>query len=367
MSSSSSRRIPHHTNYIIERGSFPSPSTRPSEKSHKVARSDNRHDRWACHCKSIKMASHQVPSLQSLPAEIRLHIYSYLLQPEPSTTTLSIRTFDPERYRNSFGAHNRARYAVMGGRLRSATLLTTYHLVDSSPETSKPELFPSILGVCRLFHREASQFLYSRYTFDFGKDVEAVVPFLSDLTPTSRRRIRNVKIVKGALPYTKEFDRCEWRGVCEYLAAECNLEQLGLQVHGGRVPDSQLGPTMFQPAGAGTHANTVQGANGATAQSSLTVAPSSNASQLPFSSPDSSLGRQVFAKSDFGLISRFEGMEWVRQLCAIKGLRSLDVGAIWEVCPPPCSNALAFFVSFSESIEGGFAEFLRENMVAGAA
>ena len=72
----------------------------------------------------------------------------------------------------------------------------------------------------------------------------------------------------------------------------------------------------------------------------------------------------TFEKADFKEIERFEGMEWMSQLVAIKGLQRLDIKTIWEICPPPRSNALAFFVNFSASIEKGFAEYLREHMLA---
>ena len=234
----------------------------------------------------------------------------------------------------------------MGGRLRSSTLSTSYKL------KSNPGLHPSILLTNRQIHAEAAHLLYSQHTFDFDLDVESVVPFLSDLTPHARRSIRHVNIIKRALPYTKDFDRYEWSDLCSYLSTQCSLQQLDLQVVGGKVPSSQT----MRAVGFGP--NTVTTINSHLGGQSV---------DMLVKEEQGKTATKGFQKGDFGLISGFEGMEWVRQLCKIKGLRCLDIRTIWENCPPPCSNALAFFVSFSESIEGSFAEFLRENMVAGAA
>lgn len=78
--------------------------------------------------------------------------------------------------------------------------------------------------------------------------------------------------------------------------------------------------------------------------------------------------RETYCKEDFELIAEFEGMEWARQVTAIKGLEVLNVKAHLEHCPSPMnSRAMAFFVDFSASIEGGFADWLRGKMVMGAA
>ena len=76
--------------------------------------------------------------------------------------------------------------------------------------------------------------------------------------------------------------------------------------------------------------------------------------------------RETYSKADFDLIVEFEGMEWARQVSAIKGLEALNVKANLEHCPPPTnSRAMAFFIDFSASIEGGFADWLRGSMVVG--
>jgi hypothetical protein len=61
---------------------------------------------------------------------------------------------------------------------------------------------------------------------------------------------------------------------------------------------------------------------------------------------------------------RHEDLDWVWELLSIKGIRSLDIGSEIHHCPPSHSKAMAFFAAFSASIEKGFAEFLRAEMLA---
>ncbi|MCJ1253210.1 hypothetical protein MMC24_001021 [Lignoscripta atroalba] len=251
-------------------------------------------------------------TLLTLPAEVRLMIYKLLLV-NHSTKTLSIRNEDPSLFElRKREQRLRSSYRIMSDRFRTRSIETTYCLKEN------PGVFPSILGVNRQLHGEASHVLYSEHVFDFDGDVESVVPFLSDLTPAALSSIKRINIVKRALPYLKDFDRCEWRRACAFISEKMSLVQLSLGILGGK------------PA----------------AQWEV---------------------KETYEKSHFGVISNFEGMEWVRQLAAIKGLQELDVKAYLQHCPPPSSNAMAFFINFSASIETGLAEYLREHMLAQAA
>ena len=186
---------------------------------------------------------------------------------------------------------------------------STYHLKEN------PSMHPSILGVNHQIHNEAAHVFYGFYTFDFASDIESIVPFLQDLTPVARSSIKRISILKRALPYTKEFDRCEWASACAYIAANMQLSQLNLGIEGGK-------PLQQWEA------------------------------------------QNTYTAADFPSIVEYEGMEWAKQVAAITGLDVLNVKAQLEHCPPPSnSRAMAFFVDFSASIEGGFAEYLGALMV----
>ena len=56
-------------------------------------------------------------------------------------------------------------------------------------------------------------------------------------------------------------------------------------------------------------------------------------------------------------------LEWVEQLMALRGVKDVRVRAIVEACPLPRSEAMAFWVAVSKSVEGGFWEWVMEVMV----
>ena len=253
-----------------------------------------------------------------LPAEVRLIIYELLLS-NHNDQILRIRTEDAATYERRKQEHRqRSKFRYIEDRMRSRSSESTYCLVKSQG------LHPSILGVDRQVHREASHVLYS-CTFDFGMDIECIVPFLQDLTPTARSSIKRIKMVKRSLPYTKDFDRCEWRNACDFISKNLDLVQLDLGVYGG-TPSLANRPALHWKQ-------------------------------------DS-----TYTKADFAMISKLQeceaDMEWAKQVTAIGGLQVLNVNALLEHCPIPGSRAMAFFVNFSASIEEGFTEYLRSHMVA---
>lgn len=270
----------------------------------------------AGHQLSAAASPRSPPSFLGLPAEIRLAIYEYLLV-DPAHQVVSIRSEDHESYarRKRLASTKRLRssYWVKAGPYRTMSAETSYVLQNGV------EIHPAILGVSRQIHAEAAYLLYGSYVFDFSIDVESAVPFFEDRTPIGREAIRRIHLEKRAWPYIRNFDKYEWSTVCAYIAERLRLQYLGLGVFGGKVDENYYMVT------------------------------------------------KTFEKSDFCEISKFDGMEWVEELVAIKGLQNLDIKTIWEVCPLPCSNGLAFFADFSASIEKGFAEYLRENMLVSAA
>ena len=255
-----------------------------------------------------------------VPAEVRLMIYKFLLS-DHEDMTLRIRTEDSSIYeRRKRQTRRRSKFRYIADRMRSRSAESTYCL-DRSPGS----ICSAILGVNRQIHTEASHVLYSEHTFDFGADIESILPFLQDLTPAAFSSIKRINIVKRSLPYTKDFDRCEWRNACAFISQNLQLEQLDLYVEGG-IPSLANKPAVnWEP------------------KSSYSVA-------------------------DFAWIARLdemdEDMDWMKHVVAIKDLKVLNVKALLQHCPIPGSKAMAFFVKFSASIETGFAEYLRSLMLA---
>jgi hypothetical protein len=177
----------------------------------------------------------------------------------------------------------------------------------------------SILRTNKQIHAEAAELLYSTYTFDFDTHVEAIRPFLHDLTPFARNSIKSIRFVKRGLAYDKEFDRAEWTSALRYLTSS----HLGMNVR-----HLELGIVAGRP-----------GANGWDRIA-------------------------TYAPQDFVLLKDADGMQWMQYLLEFRDLRKLDVHAIVEHCAPgTTSMAMANFIRFSASIEGGFSRFLQQQLI----
>lgn len=291
-----------------------------------------------------------------LPTEIRLQIYQLLVLPRehtdllpsyeklshsaqdhfdydqraPGTSrpvtanlqkpTLRFRTIDPLRHNLRLGTvqdrYARGAYSVHCDRFRARCQPTTYHCLNN------PNLGQSI-GIMRAnkqIHDEVAELLYSHYTFDFDTHVEAIVPFLQDLTPFARSCVKSIRIVKRSLAFEKEFDKCEWTNAMQCLS--CPDIGLGLQ-------KLDLGIVAGRP-----------GANG------WDMVPR-------------------YGAREFGWLKDMEGMEWLRDLLGVGGLQALSVNAIVEHCPPAINSmAMAGYIRFSASIEEGLSKFLMGEMLA---
>lgn len=272
------------------------------------------------------------PPLLRLPLEIRREIYAYLLmpadtRPRPDRTTSPSTEYETDprpssktslptlHFRHAPPAPTTARcttYKIRSGRLRSALADATYECIN------RPPLHTSILLLNRQVYAEAADTLYGGYTFDFDTHIEACLPFLQDRTPSSRGCIKSLGVVKRALPYEKDFDRCEWASMCAYLASDMALSRLHVGVAAGRPATGWDGVRRLGPG-------------------------------------------------DFDVLARFDEMRWVEDLARIEGLARVEVRARVEHCPPVVSASMGFFVEVSASVEGGLGPYLQRRMVGGVA
>ncbi|KAH7308282.1 hypothetical protein BKA65DRAFT_176594 [Rhexocercosporidium sp. MPI-PUGE-AT-0058] len=246
-----------------------------------------------------------------VPSEIRLMIYSLLFD-DRNERTFEIRNQDPETYKRQ-DPHVRSQYRVLSRDLVRQSNATTYHLITDV------DLHVSIMGVNRKIYEETVHILYGNRSFSFGRDIEAIIPFFSDVTKQTRPIIHEISLVKQGSVYARDYDRCEWSSVCDFLKDHMQVASLKLTVEGGR--------------------------------------PSLGWEGLP-----------EYSASDFKTLSnvRYEPLEWVWELLSIRGIRNLEVDSEIHHCPPSHSSAMTFFAAFSSSIEKGFTEFLRSELVAGA-
>jgi hypothetical protein len=254
------------------------------------------------------MADEQSPFML-IPSEIRLAICRLLLN-DKGNKTFEIRNEDPDVYQRH-DARSRTSYRVLGRDLARRSRPTTYHLATDT------EMHTSIMGVNRRIYEETSHLLYGCHTFSFGRDIEGVVPFFSDMTKQTRPLIHEISLVKQGSVYSRDYDRCEWSNLCEFLKNDMRLGSLKLVVEGG--------------------------------------CPSLGWDGLP-----------EYSVADFKTLVnvRYKALEWVWELLSIKGIRNLDVSSEIYHCPPSHSIAMEFFAAFSASIDKGFADFLRSELLA---
>lgn len=235
-----------------------------------------------------------------------------LLFDDQGAKTFEIRNEDPELYKRR-KVHARSSYRVLGRDLVRQSRPTTYYLVNNV------DMCIAIMSVNRKIYEETSHILYTNRTFSFGRDVEAIVPFFSDVTKHTRPLIREIAVVKQGSVYSRDNDRCEWQSVIDFLRESMQIGSLKLVVEGGR--------------------------------------PSLGWEGLP-----------KYSAKDFKTLASvgYEPLEWVWQLLSLKGLGRLEIGSEIHHCPPSHSNAMAFFAAFSASIETGFSEFLRSELLCRA-
>ena len=208
----------------------------------------------------------------------------------------------------------RSNCLIRTGRFRGRTMQTTY------TTTNNPGISAAILSTNRRIHDEAVEVLYGSYTFDFSIHVEAITPFLADLTNEARQCVQRVGLVKRALPYDRDFDCEEWRTATSCIASSLpHLRHLDLGVVAGKP---------------GQEGNLNGGWDDV----------------------------EDWTRHDFETWTRrgWMGLEWVRDLAKIQATE-VSVRAVIEHCPQPKSEMMVFWVGISKSVvEGGFGEWIKE-------
>ncbi|KAL5117547.1 hypothetical protein ACEQ8H_004577 [Pleosporales sp. CAS-2024a] len=314
--------------------------------------------------------------LLRLPFEVRLMIYENLLYPstQPATGgggtsvanlvpdfhtyysedtnndafTLSVRTIDP--WLGSQGSRSwrrRSTYHVRTGPFLTTTTPTTYRILLSPYTAHLRHTVPSLLALSHQIHAEASKVLYSTYCFSFHTSIEALVPFLTDLTPQARSHVRHLSLTKKALPYTKEFDRAEWARLCEYIALHHQAARTPSPQY---VPGAALGFTLRS-----LHLNIIAGKPDLGWDTVTPITAADFATMTRIKSAWGAGGGGAAAGID---------LEWAEQLMAIKGLKALTVKPLVKHCARPVSEKQAFWVALSKSVvDGAFGEWVHSVMI----
>lgn len=338
--------------------------------------------------------------LATIPAEIRLLIYSHLFT-HPKDAAIEIRNAGENRLPPT-PTRIRSRYHVLEKQAmlqRRCSYETTYYYhqpqaplpyhqqqryLPSPPVaakaavtktgdqgkdngSSKDEEFyicAALMRVSRLVHEETSHLVYAQHSFDFGADMEAVEPFLSDLTPASRGMVRAISLYKRGpvAGYGFNSDRCEWQSVCRYLSKLLPLPSSSSDNSSSSSDDDkshqqqpqkkqQLHPVQpYQHQGIRKIRLVVQ------------------CGKPPASYTSSAAGlagppREMSA-ADFQLLAdiKHESLDWVAELAQVGGIEELEIVPHVVHCPPPSNTSMILFASLSASVERGLSEFLRKQL-----
>lgn len=339
----------------------------------------------------------------SAPAEVRLMIYSHLFT-HPNDAAIEIRNAGENRLPRT-PMRMRSRYHVLEKQAmlqRRCSYETTYYYhqpqsplpfhqqqrylpeaapkvvqtageVEGRPSSSSSAsknghsddyyICAALMRVCRLVHAETSHLVYAKHAFDFGADMEAVEPFLSDLTPGSRGMVREISLYKRGpvAGYGFDSDRCEWRAVCRYLA-------------------------KLLPASSGESASAEEDAatSGDGKDQQLQVKKNKQAQRFrqyerqgirklrlvvqcgrPSAASRAEVAREMSA-ADFQLLAdiKHESLDWVAELAQGVGgfIEELEIVPHVVHCPPPSNTRMILFAALSASVERGLAEFLRKQL-----
>ncbi|KAI1375614.1 hypothetical protein F4677DRAFT_421879 [Hypoxylon crocopeplum] len=247
--------------------------------------------------------------LMRVPAEVRMMIYEYLFD-DGGNKQLRIQNAGADKLPKAEG-RVRSRYYMLERSFHRRCYETTYRL-----ETEGVSFCAAIMRANRKIYEETSYVVYGGHTFDFGSHIEAVEPFLSDLTPSSRKLIREISLYKRGPVPPYNNDRGEWRSVCRFLRDHASIRKLRLVVQGGRPNISWDGPKEFTAA-------------------------------------------------DLKLLFdiKHESLDWVGELSCVKGIEELEILSDVQYCPPPSSTNMIIFAALSASIERGLTEFLRTQLL----
>lgn len=242
-----------------------------------------------------------------IPAEIRMMIYEYLLD-DGGDKRLPIRNKAMHQLpAGVLSTYRRSPYRIIERSFHRQCFETTYHLAN------KTTMHPAIMAVNRQIYRETSHMLYGLHGFDFGGDIEAVVPFLKDLTPASRALVQEITIRKEGPIYYCESERLDWSSMCKYLRSmDKMIPNLRIIVEGGKPTAAWEGP-------------------------------------------------QKLAVSDLRLLAliKHDSMEWIAELQKIEGIKQLEIVPHMRHLRQPGTTATLLFAAFSASIDTALVDFLR--------
>ncbi|PQE34044.1 autophagy-related 3 protein [Rutstroemia sp. NJR-2017a WRK4] len=173
----------------------------------------------------------------SLPLELRLKIYGYLLPARHHKITTQLPHNGYYYPVNGVPAHvTQSFYPVSPDKPNK---LTTYKLLseNSHPNFPQPSICTAILSVSKQVNAEAEQVLYGscKSVWDFGMSVEAVKWFFTDRSRAARGCVKNLKLARDVSGAGVEGGKGDvvWEEFCTFVGEEMgSLRAVDLTVWG---------------------------------------------------------------------------------------------------------------------------------------
>ncbi|KAI1741275.1 hypothetical protein F4680DRAFT_72605 [Xylaria scruposa] len=213
----------------------------------------------------------------------------------------------------------RSRYHIMGGTFVRRYYETTYFLANEGAN-----FCTALMLVNRKIYAEMSHLVYANHVFDFGGDVEAVKPFLSDLTAGTRALVKRISLYKRGPWLLHDSDKSEWRAMCTYLCENASVEHFRLIIQAGRPPKIRRDDWE-------------------------------ESSWLVRNAP-----RQLSSQDVALLVGiRHAMLDWVEDLFPMKNLR--DVEVLPDFCPMPLpqTSDMVVYMALSRSVDKGLRDYLK--------
>ena len=165
----------------------------------------------------------------SLPLELRLKIYAYLLPARHHNIITQLPNNGYYYTTCTIPSHAAQSFYALGTPSSAQNKLTTYKVLSADPRASVPgpSIHPEILRVSRTVRAEAEPVLYgnAEAVWDFGIHLEALKAFWSDRSKGARAHVRNVRVAREVPGFergmvVKREANPRWVGLCDFVKSE---------------------------------------------------------------------------------------------------------------------------------------------------
>lgn len=177
--------------------------------------------------------------LLSLPPEIRLQIYEYVIRPEdtiklvfacdaPTSNSLSSLSLAPR----TFGDPSTDQWLIFTRKHPPRTITLQHQSGRTQSDGFKVHVHRSrrpdlgLLHVNRQLYTDVLPMLWNSMHLDFTQAFHALIPFASSLSPLARAHLNHITL---RAPFHNAMDHKAWAATCSYMSSELSLKHLTVE------------------------------------------------------------------------------------------------------------------------------------------